>query len=50
MRLTPTTPLYDERFMNYGFNKIQYFEYLRLSGARFYLLTQSFGVDVPHQR
>ena len=29
VKLTPTTPVYDERFIDYGFNKIQYFEHLR---------------------
>ena len=41
-------PLFDERFINYGFNKIQYFEHLRLRGARLYLIAQSFAVDMPH--
>ena len=43
-----TTPVYDERFINYGFNKIQYFEHLRLRGAKLYLISQSFAVDMVH--
>lgn len=48
VKYTPNTGLYEEGYINYGFNKIEYFEYLRLQGAHFYLIAQSFAVDVPH--
>ena len=48
VKLTPTTPVYEEGYIYYGFNKIQYFEHLRLRGARIYLIAQSFAVDMPH--
>ena len=30
LKYTDFIPLYDERFVNYGYNKIQYVEHLRL--------------------
>ena len=48
VKLTADTPLYEEGYINYGFNKIQYFEHLRLRGTRLYLIAQSFAVDMPH--
>lgn len=29
LKYTPSLPLFDERFINYGYNKIQYMEHLR---------------------
>lgn len=29
LKYTPSLPLFDERFVNYGYNKIQYMEQLR---------------------
>lgn len=48
VKMTVDTPLYEEGYINYGFNKIQYFEHLRLRGARLYIIAQSFAVDMPH--
>ena len=48
VKYTNHTAVYDEKYINYGFNKIQYFEYWRLQGGKFYLLTNSFAVDMPH--
>ena len=48
VKYTNNTTVYDEKYINYGFNKIQYFEYWRLQGGKFYLLTHSFAVDMPH--
>ena len=48
VKYTNNTTVYDEKYINYGFNKIQYFEYWRLQGGKFYLLTNSFAVDMPH--
>ena len=49
LKRTPTTPLFDKRFINYGYNKVQLFEHLRAAGYHFYILTQTFAMDVPHE-
>ena len=41
-------PLFDERFINYGFNKVQWIEHLRYLGFEFHVLAQSYAVDMPH--
>ena len=48
VRYTQGTPFFDERFVNYGCNKIQYVDHLRNKGVKFYLLTQSFAMDIAH--
>lgn len=48
LRYTESTPLFDERFVNYGCNKVQFIDHLRSMGYRFYILTQSFAMDVAH--
>ena len=40
--------LFDERFVNYGCNKVQYVDLLRVSGYQFYLFTQTFAMDIVH--
>lgn len=50
VRLTEHTPRFDERFVNYGKNKVQWITHLRLLGYQFYVLSQSFAIDVPHPR
>ena len=40
--------LFDERFVNYGCNKVQYVDHLRLRGVQFYLLTGSVAMDLVH--
>ncbi|KAK8805808.1 hypothetical protein WA158_002464 [Blastocystis sp. Blastoise] len=47
---TSDLPLFDPRFINYGFNKIQWIEELRYKGWAFSVLTNSFAVDVPHPK
>lgn len=42
-------PLFDERFINYGFNKMQWFENLRYYAYQFSILSQGYCVDIPHQ-
>lgn len=42
-------PFFDERFINYGHNKIQWIEHLRYSGFEFNVLSHSYAVDIPHQ-
>lgn len=48
-RNTPDLPLFDERFIDYGFNKVEWIETLRYLGYEFYVLSQAFAVDVPHE-
>lgn len=48
VRYTESTVLFDERFVDYGCNKVQYIDHLRNIGYRFYLLTQAFAMDVIH--
>lgn len=40
--------LFDERFVDYGCNKVQYVDHLRLLGYQFYILTQTFAMDLVH--
>ena len=40
--------LFYDRFINYGFNKIEYVETLRLEGYRFLLAGNMFAFDLPH--
>ena len=42
--------LFDERFVNYGKDKISWIEHLRYSGYRFAVLKYAFAVDIPHPR
>lgn len=42
------TPLYDERFVNYGYNKMQHMRHLTYVGYRFSILTNAFSLDLPH--
>ena len=48
VRRTEILPLFDERFINYGFNKVQWIENLRYLGFEFSVLSQAFAVDIPH--
>ena len=41
--------LFDETFVNYGFNKVQWIESLRYSGYEFYVLNNGFLIDMPHK-
>ena len=40
--------LFDERFVNYGYNKVQFFEHLRSAGYSFYILNNAYAMDLPH--
>ena len=44
----PSTPLYDVRFTNYGFNKIIFIDQLRLMNFQFYILNNAYAFDYPH--
>ena len=46
---TAFLPSFDESFLNYGFNKVQWIENLRYLGYEFYVATNAFAVDVPHK-
>lgn len=48
LRYYPDMLLFDERFVNYGCNKVQFVDQLRLMGYDFYLLTRSFAMDLVH--
>ena len=48
VKLTKKTPRFDERFVNYGKNKVQWITHLRLLGFKFFVLSQSFAIDVQH--
>ena len=50
LRRSPNTPLFDERFVNYGYNKVQWLEHLRYVGFDYEILTNGFAVDIPHGR
>ena len=40
--------VFDDRFWNYGYNKVQLFEHLRAANYKFYILNQVFLMDLPH--
>lgn len=46
----PEVPLFDERFVNYGYNKVQLFEHLRAEGFKFYIINNAFSVDILHHQ
>ena len=48
VRLSPYLPLFDDRFVNYGYNKVEYVENLRQAGFSFFILNQAFAMDFPH--
>ena len=50
VRKTPSLPLFDERFINYGFNKVQWIENIRYLGYEFHVLSQAYAVDIPHSQ
>ena len=60
LKYTSELPLFDERFVNYGYNKIQYIEQLRFYSMfeemtwylvdNLYILTQDFALDMYHQK
>lgn len=48
LRYHRDTPLFDEHFINYGYNKVQLIEHLRAAGFQFYILNHVFAMDLPH--
>ena len=59
LKRTESTPLYDDNFINYGYNKVQFIDELEYKGKRwiidlcigyiFKVLTVGFGFDIPHK-
>jgi len=43
-----STPTFDERFVGYGKNKIQWIQHLRLVGFNFYVVPKAFVMHCPH--
>lgn len=43
------TPDFDERFVGYGKNKIQWIQHLRLLGFTFHVLPKAFVIHCPHE-
>lgn len=50
VKKTDSLPRFDERFVNYGYNKVQWLEHLRYVGFDYEILTNGFAVDIPHGR
>ncbi|KAK8790276.1 hypothetical protein WA588_000438 [Blastocystis sp. NMH] len=48
MRYFDSMTLFDERFVDYGCNKVQWVDQLRLMGYEFYLLGRAFMMDIVH--
>lgn len=48
LKYTPATPLFNEQFVNYGYNKVQYVEHLRAANYNFYIMNHAFMVDLAH--
>ena len=44
------TPAFDERFVGYGKNKIQWVQHVRMLGFAFHVLPQGFVIHVPHSK
>ena len=49
LRYTENTVLFDERFINYGCNKVQYIDHLRLLGYSFFVPSEVFSTDLVHR-
>ena len=49
LRYTEDTVLFDERFINYGCNKVQYVDHLRLQGYSFFIPSEVFSTDLVHR-
>ena len=49
LRKSAKLPAFDERFVNYGYNKVQFIDELEHRGYVFAVLTVGFGFDIPHK-
>ncbi|KAK8794665.1 hypothetical protein WA158_001646 [Blastocystis sp. Blastoise] len=43
-------PSFDPNFVNYGKDKISWIENLRYIGYKYYVMTETFGIDFPHPK
>ncbi|CAN0510823.1 unnamed protein product, partial [Ectocarpus sp. 12 AP-2014] len=50
VRKTALLPKFDERFLGYGKNKIQWINHLRYSGFSFYVMPVNFVIHAPHPK
>lgn len=50
VKRSPYLPPFDERFINYGKDKISWIEHLRYSGYIFAVTKDAFAIDIPHPR
>ena len=48
LRYSQHSLFYNEQFINYGCNKVQLIDHLRHLGYKFYLITNSFAMDIVH--
>ena len=44
----PGLPRFNESFVNYAYNKVQWLEHLRYVGYRYSILSNGYSVDIPH--
>ena len=49
LKKTERTPRFDDRFIDYGYNKMQHMRHLLYEGYSFYLLANCYAVDMPHK-
>eukprot|EP00903_Cladosiphon_okamuranus_P017001 g15670.t1 len=50
VRKSALLPAFDERFVGYGKNKIQWINHLRYSGFSFYVMPVNFVIHAPHPK
>lgn len=48
MHIDNSSVFYDERFYDYGYNKVSHMAMLQSVGYRFHVLTGVYGFDLPH--
>ena len=48
VKKVPGMPRFNESFVGYAFNKVQWLEHLRYVGYRFEVLVNGYSVDIPH--
>lgn len=48
VKKSASLPAFDERFVNYGFNKITWLHHLIRRGYYFGVISRGFVVDIPH--
>ena len=48
VKKTATLPLFNETFVNYAYDKVQWIEHLRWIGYSFSVLVNGYSVDIPH--